>query len=369
VKQWQETRDILERLAELTDSGQEAAVACVVQISGSAYRRPGARFLISADGKTLGGISGGCLEEDVRQNGLRALEHGRCRLLHYETGEDDDALWGLGLGCNGAVDVLVVPSTRPGFVAAAQRMRGLLDGDRTFAAVTIVDDPSGGDADLEGRVLLPGSEMHPPLSSGDEERDAALAEAADKALADKSSRLVQAGGVRAFVECFEPPPVAVVVGAGDDAMPLVAAAARAGFRVAVVDHRAAYLSPARFPDAWRMIEALPDDEAEGIPAGDDVYVVLKTHNLERDKAWARRFAAAPFAYLGLLGPRARCDEVAGTAAEVNEAAAGRIYGPVGLDLGAEGPEQVGVSVVAELLAVRSGRAPQHLRDRATPIHV
>jgi xanthine/CO dehydrogenase XdhC/CoxF family maturation factor len=97
-------------------------------------------------------------------------------------------------------------------------------------------------------------------------------------------------------------------------------------------------------------------------------VVLKTHNLERDKAWARRFAAAPLAYLGLLGPRARCDEVAAAATDVDQAIAGRIYGPIGLDLGAEGPEQVGLSVISELLAVRSERSPQHLRDRATPIH-
>jgi len=90
VKQWQETLEILHRLAALTAAGQQAAVACVVQIAGSAYRRPGARFLIAPDGSTLGGISGGCLEEDVRQTGLATMKTGHCRLLHYETGDDDD---------------------------------------------------------------------------------------------------------------------------------------------------------------------------------------------------------------------------------------------------------------------------------------
>jgi xanthine/CO dehydrogenase XdhC/CoxF family maturation factor len=367
MKQWQETCDILARLAELTDSGQEAAVACVVDISGSAYRRPGARFLIAADGSTLGGISGGCLEEDVRQNGLRALDDGNCRLLHYETGDDDDPLWGLGLGCNGAVDVLVVPSSRAGFVAAAHRSRGLLAGDHAFAVVTIVDNPQGGDTTLEGRVLLPGTDLQPPPTSGDAARDAALAAAAAEVLSGGRSKLVEAGGVRAFIDAFVPPPALVVCGAGDDARPLVSYAAQVGFRVAVVDHRPAHLTHQRFPDAWRLIEALPEDEAVGLPTGPESYVVLKTHNVVRDKAWARRLADHSPAYLGLLGPRARCEEIA---AETGDALREeRIFGPVGLDVGAEGPEQVGLCIVAELLAVRAGRAPQHLRDRKEAIHV
>ena len=121
----------------------------------------------------------------------------------------------------------------------------------------------------------------------------------------------------------------------------------------------------RFPDAWRLVEALPDDDGEGIPNREGTFVVLKTHNLERDKAWARRFAASRPAYLGLLGPRARCEEVA---AEAGDGVSDRVFGPVGLDLGAEGPEQVGISVVSELLAVRAGRPPGHLRDRQSPIH-
>lgn len=365
MKQWQETREILARLAELTDAGGEAAVACVVDISGSAYRRPGARFLIAADGSTLGGISGGCLEEDVRQNGLRSLQDGRCRLLHYETGDDEDSLWGLGLGCDGEVDVLVVPTTRGGFLAASQRMRGLLAGDHPFAAVTIVGTGDTGDESLVGRLLLPATAMHSPPSTGDDGLDGALSDAADAVLAEGRSRLIETRGVRAFVDAFLPPPVLAVCGAGDDALPMVATAARVGFRVVVIDHRPAYLTPERFPEAWRLVQALPDDDAEGIPHTGGTFVVLKTHNLERDKAWARRFATTDPAYLGLLGPRARCEEVA---EEAGTELGDRVFGPVGLDLGAEGPEQVGISVVSELLAVLADRSPVHLRDRQAAIH-
>jgi len=366
VKQWQETLEILHRLAALTAAGQQAAVACVVQIAGSAYRRPGARFLIAPDGSTLGGISGGCLEEDVRQTGLATMKTGHCRLLHYETGDDDDALWGLGLGCNGEVDVFVVPTSRPGFGDATERLRQLLSSDKAFSVITIVADLDGEDRMLEGRVLIPPGVAETPLGTGDAELDDALWAAAAEALEASASRIIETHGVRAFIETFEPPPVAVVCGAGDDAMPLVAGATEVGFRVIVVDHRPAYLTAERFPRAWRLIQALPEDDAEGIPTTDDTFVVLKTHNLVRDKAWARRFLATPIPYLGLLGPGARCREI------IDQAPADqrhRIYGPIGLDLGAEGPEQVGLCVVGELLAVRSNRQPQHLRDRKTAIHV
>jgi len=148
-------------------------------------------------------------------------------------------------------------------------------------------------------------------------------------------------------------------------MPMVASAAQVGFRVVVVDHRPAYLTTERFPAAWRLIQARPEDDGEAIPTTADTFVVLKTHNLVRDKAWAHRFLTTPIAYLGLLGPRARCAEIADEAPADQRH---RIFGPIGLDLGAEGPEQVGLAVVSELLAVRAGRAPGHLKDREAPIH-
>jgi xanthine dehydrogenase accessory factor len=148
-------------------------------------------------------------------------------------------------------------------------------------------------------------------------------------------------------------------------MPMAASAAAVGFRVVVVDHRPAYLTPERFPAARRLVRALPEDESDGITTDADTFVVLKTHNLVRDKAWAHRFAATPVPYIGLLGPRARCEEVA---EEAGGSTPDKFFGPIGLDLGAEGPEQVGIAVVAELLAVRSGRPPGHLKDREAPIH-
>jgi xanthine dehydrogenase accessory factor len=363
VKQWQETGEILERVAQLEAAGQGAALATVVRISGSAYRRPGAKFLIAEEGSTLGGISGGCLEEDVRQNGLQIIGGGDCRLLHYETGEDDDALWGLGLGCNGAVDIFVQPTRSEGFRENAGRVRTLLAGNAPFAAATLLDDRGGNGLAGRAVVAMPGAVQ--AGSSGDPQLDAALMAAATASLAEQTSGIFETAGCRSFVETYLPPPVLALCGAGDDAIPLAQLAAGVGFRVAVIDHRPAYVNASRFPAAWKLMQASPDDELEGLPTGENTYVVLKTHNLVRDKAWARRFLSWPVAYVGLLGPRARCEEIAAEAAEPDRS---RIYGPVGVDLGAEGPEQVGLAVVAELLAVRAGRRPGHLKDRKAPIH-
>lgn len=369
MKQWQETLEILQRVAALTAAGQQSAVACVVQIAGSAYRRPGARFLIAPDGSTLGGISGGCLEEDVRQTGLATMDTGECRLLHYETGDDDDPLWGLGLGCNGEVDVLVTPTTRAGVAEALGRFQHMLSGDTAFAVITLLGGAGTTDSPLDGRIFIPGdgagADANREPGTGDAELDEALLAAAAEALAEGRSQLVEVQETRAFIEIFVPPPLLVLCGASDDAMPMVAFAAQVGFRVVVVDHRPAYLTTERFPAAWRLIQARPEDEGEAIPATADTFVVLKTHNLVRDKAWAHRFLAAPVAYLGLLGPRARCEEIADEAPPDQRH---RIFGPVGLDLGAEGPEQVGMAVIAQVLAVRAGRPPGHLKDREAPIH-
>ncbi len=376
MKHWQETGEVLARLARLSEAGEPAALACVVDISGSTYRRPGARFLIEGAGTTLGGVSGGCLEEDVRQNGLRVIDDGTCRLLHYETGNDDDTIWGLGLGCDGTVDVFVQPATSDGFTAAAGTLRDLLAGDQSFAAITILgalapdqDDAGGEDAtkarDLTGHVLVVSGGAIETGPTGDAATDTELLVAAAAGLADGTSKVVSAAGVRAFVETFRPAPTLFVCGAGDDAMPLVRGAAQVGFRVVVVDHRPGYLNVDRFPAARQLVRADPEDGIGDLPIGDDSFVVLKTHNLVRDKAWAQRFVASPVQYIGLLGPRARCDEIAES---VSEASRDRLYGPVGLDLGAEGPEQVGLAVVAELLAVRARRQPRHLRGREVPIH-
>ena len=338
MKHWKETAEVLARVLRLAEEGRRAALATVVGMQGSAYRRPGAKFLVDEDGRTSGSISGGCLEEDVRQVALEVMRSGEPRLLKYDTGGDDTSVFSLGLGCSGSVEIFVSSATSSGAIEAAREALDLLAGDRAFSIATVLR------GEAAGRIRVSGSPASGGSEGGSAEPDV-------------------------FVEILAPPPHLLVFGAGDDAAPLCAYASDAGFRVTVVDHRAASLSAERFPAAFRLVERRPEEELSGLPAGPRALAVVKTHSFGHDREWVRRLLAAGVPYIGLLGPRARGAKIlAEVGADVSEPAAERVFTPVGLDLGAEGPEQVALSIVAELLAVHSSRQPWSLRETKGAIH-
>ena len=366
MKHWQETSQILGRVIELAAAGRRAALATVVRIRGSAYRRAGAKLLVEERGATRGGVSGGCLEADVREIALTVLREGTPRLRHYDTGGDDRTVWGLGLGCNGAVDIFVQPVTPADALEAARRVRALLAEDAAFAVSTVVRGPST----VLGRVLVSGHAL-PAGSTGIPALDREIAGCAQAVLEAGESQCYDIGSTGVFTEVHVPPPRLVICGAGDDAIPLAAFASQVGYRVTVVDHRPAYLSPDRFPEAERT-DRRPADGLDGLPLGPRTHAVVMTHSFGHDREWIRRLLDSDVAYIGLLGPVARRDEILeqiGAAGEPSDATeTDRLFAPVGLDLGADGPEQVAVSILAELLAVRAASAPRHLRERAGVIH-
>jgi len=181
----------------------------------------------------------------------------------------------------------------------------------------------------------------------------------------RSSSVQTLEGVRVFFEVLSPPPRLLVCGAGDDAIPLVALAASIGFRVLVADHRDAVLTPARFPAARELLRRRPEDGLPAGFAGPDAFAVVKCHSFNLDGGWVRALLAADVGYVGVLGPRERTRKIAGDA---SGPARERLFGPVGLDLGAEGPEQVALAIVAELLAVRAGRTAAPLRLKEAAVH-
>lgn len=328
MKHWQETSHIVDRICRLGSQGRSAALAVVTRVEGSAYRRPGAKLLIESDGATLGGISGGCLEEDVRQVGLEVIRSGRPRVLRYDTSDDEAKVWGLGLGCDGRVEVLVLPILGETASGTWARVGELLGGDSAFTLSMRVSEEGSGE------VVV-------------------------------GERLEPAGSGLVFTEALLPPPGLLVLGAGDDARPLVAFAAAAGFRVRVVDHRPAHLVAGHFPEAWKLLLLRPEETSPELVLNRGFGAVVKTHSLRLDTEWVRRLVATDVFYVGILGPRARTRKIlADLGIEGDE----RIFGPVGLDLGADGPEQVALSVVAELLAVRARREPRHLRVRESAVH-
>lgn len=321
MKTWNETRAVLEVARSALAAGQPCALALLTHVKGSSFRRPGAKLLIRADGSMTGNVSGGCLENDLRERALRAMQSGQPESVHYQTGSDEDTIWGLGLGCDGELDLLVRPIA-PSATWPADVLRRM-ETHEAFA----LDWPADG----------------------------------EPRLADFATDPVPG----AFRDHLEPPPDLVIVGAGDDAIPLVELAIETGFRVTVTDHRPGYLPPHRFPRAVSIKQLRPDAPADALPHDARTLVVIKNHALEMDKQWAARFARTDVAYIGLLGPHARCDKIR---AHMGDARMERVFGPVGLDLGAEGAEQIAVSIVAQLLSVWRQRDAVPLSQRAGSIH-
>jgi xanthine dehydrogenase accessory factor len=356
VKHWHETAAILDRVAHLASGGVRSAIATVVRISGSAYRRPGAKLLVSEDGATFGGVSGGCLETDVRAIGLEVIREGAPRLRHYDTGSDEETLWGLGLGCEGAVDVFVQPAGND--AAAVATLRECFASAAPFAVCTPVEGEGAGRA-----LVLAGGKV--TGTTGAAELDRAAADRGAQLLETGDGQLVELGGRSVFIDVLRPPPALVIFGAGDDARPLAALAAQAGFEVTVVDHRRAFLTKERFPPPARLLLRRTGDGLEGLALGRRHFAVVQTHALQHDREWLRLLQPQPLAYLGLLGPRARKELIL---RQLGAGESDKLFAPVGLDLGADGPEQVAVSIVAEMLAVNAGREPSHLRAKRGGIH-
>ena len=358
MKQWLETRQVLDRLALLSREGKRAALATVVRVRGSAYRHEGAKLLVAADGSATGNVSGGCLEQDVREVALQVIASGTPQLRSYCSGVDEIAAWDLGMGCEGQVNVYVEPALEP-----RARERELLDGRAPFAVATLLAKREAG----SGKRLIvtaSGAEGHlgsPALTAG-------VVARARELLRDGRPGLEQIAARPVFTDVLLPPPELVLCGAGDDAQPLARCAADVGLRVIVVDRRPALLTAERFPTAARLVTSEPADLARRLTLDAACYAVVMTHNFAADLAYARALLETPVSYIGMLGPRHRTERILGALDPGSSHAGERVYGPMGLDIGTDGAEQVALSVVAEILAVRSGRRARSLRERGAPIH-
>ena len=336
-----EIDEVLDAARALRDAGTPAALATVVSVRGSSYRRPGARLLVPADGRPIGLISGGCLEEEAARLAREAITLDAPVLVTIDHSAEGDELWGMGLGCRGIIDLLAEP---PAMAA------------ETLAAL--------GAARSEGRAtyLLTGLDGSRRALS-DVEADA-LGERA--ALAVAHGRPIVIG--ESVLDPILPPLHLVLCGAGPDAGPLAAAGLRQGWRVDVVDPRRPNLRPDRFPGA-RLLDAEPAEAADATGAGEWTAVVVMSHDYLRDAAFLGSFLGRGVAYLGVLGPRDRTDRLlAELPSAISDDDRRRLHAPAGLDIGADGSEQVATAIVAEILAVLHGRSGGALRDTSGSIH-
>lgn len=298
-------------------AAEPLALALVLRTAGSTYRKPGAWMLIARDGRYAGLLSGGCLEGDLREHAARVIDGGVAEIVSYDMRGPDDELWGLGSGCEGAMDILLLR------VSDAEHWQPL---DAVRQA------QERGVACEFGVVISPGAGGLP--------LGAIVASPAD--------------AENVFVVQIDPPPHLLLLGGGPDALPVAELARFLGWRTTVVDHRPAYAQPERFPAGTRVIAARAGELAVHCDlAGVDAAVVM-SHHLDSDRAHLGELAATSIGYIGLLGPaprRARLLRELGASAAVLH---GRLRAPVGLDLGARSPTTIALAIVAEIQAHLAG---------------
>ena len=366
-----EITDVLTAIGSLSASGQRMALATIVAVRGSTYRRPGARLLVPEEGAPIGNISGGCLEGDVADMARLVMEEGRARLAGWDLTADDDAVWGLGLGCNGAIEVFIEPADRA--AEAARALRTALEEERPISLVTVIESTEP-EAIVPGArlIVMPDGAVEGSLGRSDVDAEA-IAAARELLTTERSEIRTLAEGIRAFVEILDPPLRLVICGAGHDAVPLVRAASLLGWNVTVVDDRPAFLNRERFPEAHGFASVDdPSEVADAVTVDARTFVVVMTHNFLRDKAYLRGLLTTDARYVAMLGPAARTQrllmELEEEGTPITDEGRSRIHGPAGLDLGAEGPEEIAQAIIGEIVAVRRGRDGGFLKERPTPIH-
>lgn len=368
-----EIEDIIRAYKQSQETGKKVALATVVHVEGSSYRRPGARMLVTEDGEMTGAISGGCLEGDALKKALLAIIQQQNKLVTYDTTDEDDAKVGIQLGCNGIVHILFEPIDPASPHHAVRLLEQVRAKNEDAVLVTLFR--------LSQAAKQPGTCLcySGNTFSGNLE-DGALKEKimqdVQDVLISKQGMVTQYGDEKpvlyGFVELVKPPVSLVIAGAGNDAMPLVAMARILGWHTTVVDGRALYATPARFPGARRVIVSKAADVLQQISINEQTAFVLMTHNYNYDVALLEQLLQEDIKYIGTLGPRKKLarmlDELTAKGISIGEEEKARIYGPVGLDIGAETAEEIALSVMAEIKSVLSERTGIPLRERNGPIH-
>jgi len=334
-------------------AGRALALGVLVDTTGSTYRKPGALILIAGSGEYAGLVSGGCLEEDLREHAHTVIADGGARLLSYDTRGSDDLLWGLGLGCEGAMRLLLM---RAGPQNAWQPLSHLADALAAHRATAIGVVIESARADLPiGSLALAGAAQ--AASAG----PAVLAlpgvqAALEQAASDGQERWITQPAWKVFVVPLSLPPRIALFGAGPDAAPVVEFAARLDWKVTLIDHRPAYAVAARFPGAERVVLARPDALPATLDLAGFSAAVVMSHHLPSDLAYLRLLAATSIPYIGLLGPAVRREKLLADLGPDAHRLLPRLRAPVGLALGGRTPESIALAIVAQLHAFVHGAA-------------
>ena len=358
-------RELIDTIEAWQADGVDFGRAVVVRTFGSAPRPAGAVMLAAADGRLAGSVSGGCVEGAAFEQISSARQDDRARVIRY--GISDEQAWDVGLACGGTIDVLVEPRLRPE-IADAARTAGLcvaipLPADAPPAEFGPV---TPGDGEAPPSVVLVAEDGSLTGSLGSPAADSALRVAALKALDRGESGTVEIDGRQVFLEAYPVKPRLVVVGAVEVARFLLRFARELGYETIVVDGRASFATPARFPDVDQLIVGWPDEVADQIGLGPRDAVAVLTHDVKFDEPAIVEALRRGCRYVGAVGSRktqgdrrARLREAGLTESELDQ-----LRGPVGLDLGGRAPAETALAIMAEIVAERRGGTGRPMRERA-----
>ena len=368
-----EIRDIIKAFDEALKLGKQTALATVVHVEGSSYRRPGARMLIEDDGQLTGAISGGCLEGDALRKALLVMNEKRSRLVTYDTMDDDDAKFGVGLGCNGIIQVLIEPIDVSNPNNPIQYLKKVNEKRQGAALVTLFSlqdrkDPQYGTCLLlkeDGDLV-----QHVPVL-----KDVLLADANEALIIQNScfkNYTSDDHNITAFIEVIKPPVSIIIIGAGNDVVPVVNMADILGWETTVVDGRANYAKQERFVSACQVLVAKPENVLEQISIDEHSVFLLMTHNYNYDMAMLRQLLGKNVAYIGMLGPKKKrermLNELKDEGLNFTEQQLSVLHSPVGLDIGAETSEEIALSILSEIKAFFANKDVQSLRTIKEVIH-
>lgn len=372
-----EIKDIIRAYDEAVKQGKRTALATVVHVEGSSYRRPGARMLVTEEGNLTGAISGGCLEGDALRKALLVMTEKRTMLVTYDTNDEDDAKLGMGLGCNGIIQVLIEPVDNENSNNPVQLLKAVA-AKRQKAVLVTLFSLHDRKAKQPGTCLLI-KEDHTIIGSAEVLQETLVAEAKNIFVSQTSSFKnylalgeTETYNLTAFTEYIKPPVSLVIVGAGNDVMPLVDMATILGWEATIVDGRANYAKAERFPSACQVLVAKPEEVLKQVVIDEQTVFALMTHNYNYDMAMLKELISSNARYIGLLGPRKKRDRIVDELKEnglsLSEQQLSTIYGPVGLDIGAETSEEIALSIIAEIQAVLSSRQGRQLKNSSEAIH-
>ena len=330
-------------------AGTPLVLATIAETLGSTYRKPGAQMLIAPDASAAGLLSGGCLEADLMERARAVIETGAAVAIEYDTRSSDDILWGIGLGCEGAMRIVltrIAPVNDYQPFAHVERARHENTATR-FALVTESANaafPLGGhflgdEADLPAAVAL-ALHAHEPKHRTQ----------------SNAATVLECDGAKFLIVSVALPIQLLILGAGPDVMPVVDLAALLDWHVSVVDHRPAYAEPSRFPRAKRVLSQPVAQVDTTLRQTNFDAAVVMSHHLTSDAGYLAALANSNVPYVGLLGPAPRRARLMSDIGEQAAALKHRLHGPIGLDIGATSPETIALSIVSEIQAVLAGRS-------------